>query len=239
MIAIPTVDIRRGVCIQPEPASSTEEPVGLGHPVTVARSWANAGFHKLHVLDVDADAGTGSNADVVEDVIRDGALDVQAGGGIQSTDQIERLVDAGATRVVVGSRAIEEPNWLASVSELFPGVLVVRTDVRERRVVTRGWVRNLPLDIFDVIEEWSGLPLGGVLVAALGGGSNGQRTAIDLALLEDVAESCEFPVIAAGGVSTMSDLRALEHRGLAAVLLGGVLYSGELDARSVAQEYGG
>ncbi|MDB4877305.1 MAG: 1-(5-phosphoribosyl)-5-(5-phosphoribosylamino)methylideneamino imidazole-4-carboxamide isomerase [Gemmatimonadetes bacterium] len=237
MIAIPSVDLRRGICIQPGVPAGSDDPIALGHPIAIARSWANAGFHRLHVLDLDADSGAGSNTSLVEDIVRDGALDVQASGGVQSTDQIERLVDAGATRVVVGPRAIEEPNWLGSVSELFPGMLVVSTDVRERRVVTRGWVRNLPLDIFDVIDEWAGLPLGGVLVASLG--VNGHRTPQDLALLEDVAESCEFPVIAAGGVSTMSDLRALEHRGLAAVLLGSVLYSGELDARAVAQEYGG
>jgi phosphoribosylformimino-5-aminoimidazole carboxamide ribonucleotide (ProFAR) isomerase len=237
MIAIPSVELRRGICVQPSAQQGSDEPVALGHPIAVARWWANAGFHRLNVHDLDADTGSGSNADLIEDIIRDGALDVQAGGGVQSTDQIERFIDAGAVRVVVGARAIEEPSWLASVSDLYPGLLVVSTDVRERRVVTRGWVRNLPLDIFDVIDDWAGLPLGGVLVAALGG--NGHRTATDLALLEDVAETCEFPVIAAGGVSTMNDLRALEHRGLAAVVLGSVLYSGELDARSVAQEFGG
>jgi phosphoribosylformimino-5-aminoimidazole carboxamide ribotide isomerase len=236
MIAIPSVDLRKGICVQPTNHSGSEEPVAMGHPVAVARAWANAGFQRLHVRDLDADDGSGSNANLVEDIIRDGALDVQAGGGVQSTDQIERFVDAGATRVVLGARAIEEPAWLASVSDFYPGLLVVSTDVRERRVVTRGWVRNLPLDIFDAIGEWASLPLGGVLVAALGG--NGHRTATDLALLEDVAEACEFPVIAAGGVTTMNDLRALEHRGLAAVVLGSVLYSGELDARSVAQEFG-
>jgi phosphoribosylformimino-5-aminoimidazole carboxamide ribotide isomerase len=235
MIVIPSIDVRRGVCVHLRPADSAED-VSLGHPVTVARSWANAGFHRIHVRDVDADSGSGSNATVVEDVIRDGALDVQAGGGVQSITQIERYVDAGATRVVIGSRAIEEPGWLASVADLYPGLLVVRTDVRERRVVTRGWVRNLPLDIFDVVEDLEGLPLGGLLLTALGG--NAHRTSADLAMLEDIAESCEFPVIAADGASTMSDLRALEHRGLAAVLLGEVLYSGALDARAVAHEFG-
>src|SRR3954469_15894629 len=168
MIAIPSVDLRSGVCVQPTAADRQEQGAALGHPVTVARSWANAGFHRVHVLDLDADSGNGSNASLVEDIIRDGALDVQAGGGVQSTDQIERFVDAGATRIVLGSRALDEPAWLASASEAFSGLLVVGTDVRERRVVRRGWVRTLPLDIFDVIEDLNGLPLGGLLLSALG-----------------------------------------------------------------------
>jgi phosphoribosylformimino-5-aminoimidazole carboxamide ribotide isomerase len=236
MIVIPSINLSQGVCVRPRTTENADD-VRVGHPVAVARSWAHAGFHRLDVRDLDAESGHGSNAAIVEDVIRDGALDIQAGGGVQSIPQIERFIDAGARRVVVGHRAIEEPSWLASAADQYPGVLVVRTDVRERRVVTRGWVRNLPLDIFDLVEDLEGLPLGGLLLTALGG--NGHRTPGDLAMLEDVAESCEFPVIAVDGASTINDLRALEHRGLGAVLLGDVLYSGELDARAVAQEFGG
>jgi phosphoribosylformimino-5-aminoimidazole carboxamide ribotide isomerase len=230
------MDLRGGASVQADAASESPSPIAIGHPIAMARAWANSGFQRLHVLDLDADNGTGSNASIVEDIIRDGALEVQAAGGIQSTDQIERFIDAGATRVIVGVRAIEEPRWLASVSELFPGLLVVSTDVRERRVVTRGWVRTLPLDIFDLIDDLRGLPLGGLLVSALG--HDGHRTGADLALLEDITETSEFPVMAVGAVETMNDLRALEHRGVSAVLLGDVLYSGKLDAREVAQEYG-
>src|SRR4029079_12859641 len=112
-------------------------------------------------------------------------------------------------------------DWLAGASELYPGLLIVATDVRERRVVTRGWVRTLPLDILDIVEKLSGLPLGVLLVSAT---PDNSRSGADLSLLEDVAEACDFPVIAAGGISTMNDLRALEHRGVSAGLFGGLLY---------------
>lgn len=236
MIVIPSIDLRHGACLQPRGIDGGADMVPPGHPVTIARAWANAGFHRLHVLDLDAESGDGSNAALVEDIIRDGALDVEASGGVQSISHIDRFIQAGATRVVLGSRAFEEPSWLAAAAEAYPGVLVVRTDVRERRVVLRGWVRNLPLDIFDVIDDLGGLSLGGLLLSAVAG--NSHRTPVDLALLEDVAEACEFPVTAVGGISTMNDLRALEHRGVAAALPGDALYSGELDARAVAQEFG-
>jgi phosphoribosylformimino-5-aminoimidazole carboxamide ribotide isomerase len=235
MIAIPNVDLRSGVCVQPGRSGHPDELVSADLPINVARSWANAGFRRVHVVDLDADSGSGSNAALVEDIIRDGAMDVQTSGGVETTEQIQRFAEAGATRIVLGPRAIEEPSWLATAADLFPGMLVVSTDIRERRVVTRGWVRTLPLDIFDVIEDLEGIPLGGLLVSALR--FDGQRSSADLGLLEDIVESCAYPLIASGGVATLSDLRALEHRGVSAVLLGNALYSGEIDARAVAQEF--
>jgi phosphoribosylformimino-5-aminoimidazole carboxamide ribotide isomerase len=119
------------------------------------------------------------------------------------------------------------------VANLYPGLLIVSTDVRERRVSTRGWVRTLPLDVLDLASELCDLPLGGLLICR--GATDGGT--IDLSLLEDIAEASDAPVIADLSQATPSDLRALEHRGVAGVLLGGSLYSGELDARHVALEF--
>lgn len=235
MLAIPSMELVRGTCNGPRPAQGNPEAAPAAHPVSAARSWAHVGFRRLHVADRDADDREGSNGAMLEDIIRDGALEIQAAGGIESTEGIERLSGCGAFRIVLGARALDEPHWLAEVADLYPDVLLVRTDVRERRVVTRGWVRNLPLDIFDVIDDLRGLPLAGLLLTAVGSGIS--RSSQELSLLEDVAESCDFPVIAVGGVTTMNDLRALEHRGVAAVLLDDVLLSGELDAQAVAQEF--
>ena len=235
MIAIPSVDLRNGVCIKPAGLKNGATDLPIGDAVGVARAWAAQGFHRLHVVDLDAESGSGSNAAVIEDIVRDGALEIQAAGGVQSLDQIERLADAGATRIVVGGRGLDEIDWLAHVAELFPGLLLVSTDVRERRVVTRGWVHGLPVDILDLVDDLAGIPLGGLVIGSTQ--TDGQHTNADLALLEDVAEACEFPVIASGGVSTMDDLRALEHRGVAGTVLGAVLYTGVLDPRAVAHEF--
>jgi phosphoribosylformimino-5-aminoimidazole carboxamide ribotide isomerase len=236
VIAIPAVDVRGGAVVQLVGGSYAEERVRLGDPVGVARSWAQMGFRRLHVVDLDAATGTGSNDRVVEDILHDEGAEVQVGGGIRTTEAIQRLFDAGAERVVVGTRAIEEPEWLAYVSELYPGLIVVATDVRERRVVTRGWVRTLPLDVLDLVQDLNAYALGGLLVTAVH--LEGQLRGTDLTLMEDVAETSRFPVIASGGVTTMHDLRALEHRGLDAVVIGMALYTGALDSRAVAQEYG-
>jgi phosphoribosylformimino-5-aminoimidazole carboxamide ribotide isomerase len=235
MIAIPAIDLRNGMCVKPPGLKNGSGDFPIGDAIGVARAWASDGFHRLQIVDADAESGSGSNANLIEEVIHDGALEIHVGGGVRLLEQIERLADAGAARVVLGSRALDEPDWLAHVADLFPGILVVSTDVRERRVVTRGWVHGLPLDILDLVEDLVGVPLGGLLVASTH--LDGQHTGADLALLEDVVEACGFPVMSAGGVSTMDDLRALEHRGVAGAVLGSVLYSGALDPRAVAQEF--
>lgn len=235
MIAIPAVDLRDGACVQLVGGSYTDERVRLPNPGAVARDWASYGFRRLHVVDLDAATGAGSNLPIIEELLRDESVEFQVGGGVRSKEQIEQLFQAGATRVVVGTRAIEEPEWLADAAALYPGLIVVATDVRERRVVTRGWVRTLPLDVLDVVEELNAHPLGGLLVTAVH--LEGQMRGTDLTLMEDVAEASRFPVIASGGVSTVGDLRALEHRGISGAVIGMALYTGALDPRTVAQEF--
>jgi phosphoribosylformimino-5-aminoimidazole carboxamide ribotide isomerase len=235
MIAIPAVDVREGACVQLVGGVYANERVRLPNAPAVAREWTDAGFKRLHVVDLDAATGAGSNLPVVEEILRDARVPVQVGGGVRSTEAVEQLFRAGADRVVVGTRALEDPDWLADLAGMYPGVIIVATDVRERRVVTRGWVRTLPHDILDVVEELNPLPLGGLLVTAVH--VEGQLRGTDLALMEDVAEAAAAPVIASGGITTMADLRALDYRGISGAVVGMALYTGALDARTVAQEF--
>ena len=235
MIAIPAVDLRDGACVQLVGGSYKEERIRLDNPIEVARSWEQFGFGRLHVVDLDAATGRGSNLSIVRSIVEAADVPVQVGGGIRSGDLVEELLEAGATSVIVGTRAIEEIEWLAGVAARHPGEIIVACDVRERRITTRGWVRTLPLDILDVVDELNTLPLGGLLVTAVH--REGQMQGTDLPLMEDVAESSLFPVYASGGVASMQDLRALEHRGIAGVVIGMALYTGALDPVVVAGEF--
>ena len=236
MIAIPAVDLRDGACVQLVGGSFAQEKVRLENPVDVARSWEHYGFHRLHVVDLDAATSRGSNIAIVRSLLFDSGVPMQVGGGVRSGELVEELLEAGAAQVIVGTRAIEDPEWLAELAARHPGEIIVACDVRERRVTTRGWAHTLPLDILDVIEELNPLPLGGLLVTAVH--REGQMQGTDLPLMEDVVEASHFPVFASGGVATMQDLRALEHRGMAGVVIGMALYTGALDPVVVAGEFG-
>lgn len=236
MIVIPAVDLRGGHCVQLVGGDYDDERVRLDDPAGVAREWARIGFSRLHVVDLDAATGRGSNGPYIREILREATVPVQVGGGVRDETQIERLLDDGATWVVVGTRAIEDEDWRVEMALRFPGRLVVAADVRERKVVTRGWAETSRLDVIDFVESLSGLPLAGVLVTAVH--KEGRMEGTDLPLMDDVADASAWPVFASGGVSTTDDLRALEHRGLAGAVLGMALYTGALDARRTAEEFG-
>jgi phosphoribosylformimino-5-aminoimidazole carboxamide ribotide isomerase len=172
----------------------------------------------------------------LEDVVRDSNARIQV-GRVASTTDIEQFLRAGADAVIVADRALEEPEWLAHVADLYPETIGVSTDVRDRRVVRRGWVRTLPVDILDLVDELNGLALRELIVSIRP--LDGEMRFAELSLLEDVAERSHCPVFAAGGITSIHDLRALEHRGLAgAVIEAERLLGGGMDGRDVAREFG-
>jgi phosphoribosylformimino-5-aminoimidazole carboxamide ribotide isomerase len=235
MIAIPAIDLREGCVVQLIGGDFEKEKVRLGDPRDVARRWTGYGFNRLHVVDLDAATGRGHNRGLVRDLLADASSRVQVGGGVRTTSAVESLLSDGADRVIVGTRAIDDLDWLREIAEANPGAIVLAADVRDRRVVTHGWTRELPRNILDLIEELAGVPLGALLVTAVH--REGQMAGTDLPLMEDVAEASDWPVLASGGISSMNDLRALEDRGLAGAVLGMALYTGVLDPRVLAEEF--
>jgi phosphoribosylformimino-5-aminoimidazole carboxamide ribotide isomerase len=125
--------------------------------------------------------------------------------------------------------------WLVEMTALFPRELIVAADVRGRRITARGWRRELPRDMLDAVAELNDLPLAGILITALD--REGPIGGMDLPLLEDIAQLSDAPVIAAGPITTMNDLRALADRGVAATVIGVALHTGALDPRVVAEEF--
>jgi phosphoribosylformimino-5-aminoimidazole carboxamide ribotide isomerase len=236
MIAIPAVDLRGGACVQLVGGSFADERIRLPDPAAVARQWSALGFARLHVVDLDAAAGAGDNHDIIDAILADTTAAVQVGGGVRTSHRVGELLDAGASRVVVGTRAIEDRAWLNELSETYPDKIIVAADVRGRQVVTHGWERTHSLDVVQYVRDLSALSLGGVLVTAVH--LEGLMTGTDLPLMADVVNVSPFPVIASGGVSSTADLHALGDRGVAAAVIGMALYTGALDARAVAQEFG-
>jgi phosphoribosylformimino-5-aminoimidazole carboxamide ribotide isomerase len=234
---IPAVDLRAGKCVQLVGGSYDAESVRLDDPVQVAREWTRKGFQRLHVVDLDAATGRGSNAALVSEIMREVDATFQVGGGVRESDDIERLLREGAEWVVAGTRALTDSWWLEEVASEFPGRIIVAADVRGRSIVTHGWSRTGERDVLDCIEELNSLPLGGVLVTAVH--LEGRMQGADLFLMEDVVDSSAHPVIASGGIATGNDLRNLAERGVAAAVVGMARYTGALDARATAEEYPG
>lgn len=235
LVAIPAVDLRDGACVQLVGGDYAAEAVRRPDPLVVAKEWEAAGFQALHIVDLDAATGRGSNRRAIERILDDTSLDVQVGGGVRSEDAIQALLDAGARRVVLGTKAFEDRDWLEEMAALFPQRLVVAADVRDRKVTVRGWETTLPLDIEDAVRELDALPLAGILVTAVH--KEGQLQGADHALMTDVVEATALPVIASGGITTPLDLRRLADAGVRAAVLGMALYTGALDPHATAEEF--
>jgi phosphoribosylformimino-5-aminoimidazole carboxamide ribotide isomerase len=236
VIAIPAIDLREGACVQLVGGSYADERVRVKDPLDALKRWREHGFKAFHVVDLDAALGKGSNEAAIARLLNhEPGLTFTVGGGVRDTARVEAVLALGASFAVVGTRAIEDTAWLATVAERFPGRVVVAADVRGREVVTRGWTAGSARDIGQVLTALAPLPLGGLLVTAVH--KEGQMEGVDLPLMEEVARTSRHPLYASGGVTTVEDLRALGRIGAYGAVIGMALYTGKLEAREVAREF--
>jgi phosphoribosylformimino-5-aminoimidazole carboxamide ribonucleotide (ProFAR) isomerase len=241
VLAIPAIELSDGHAVRLAGDGMDAERHSIGDARDIARRWGGYGFQRLHVVDLDAAVGRGSNGGVVRDLLWDQAVPMQVGGGIATTEAVTRLFDDGAQGVVVGTRGVRDAEWLAELADANPGSVLLAIDLLERRVLVknaREWARELPHDVLDFVETLarSGLALGGLLVTSTE--RAGQLRGIDLPLMEDITEASSWPVLVAGGIAGVGDLRALEDRGVSGAVIGMALHTGALDPRSTADEFG-
>lgn len=238
MIAIPAIDLRGGACVQLVGGSYDDERVRLDDPVSVALRWRDLGFRCLHVVDLDAATERGCNDETVARILEASAdVDVQVGGGVRSLERARGLLASGASRVVAGTRALEDPAWLAELAREHPSRVVVAVDVRDSKPVVRGWSETTALDLARVLARLDDLPLAGLLVTAVD--VEGRLGGPDLALTQSVAHTSRHRLTAAGGITTLQDLRSLAALGAWGAVIGMALYTGHMDAAQCAAEFGG
>lgn len=237
MIAYAAIDLRRGRVVQLVGGRPEVERVSWPDPAAVAGQWLKCGFAGLHVVDLDAALGQGENLAAIRAIIAAAAeIPVQAGGGIRSTAAADAVLQAGAARVVVGTRAVEDLAWLRRLAGRWPGRVVVAADVRGEEVVVRGWTAGSGIRADELLAQLGELPLAGVLVTDVA--REGRMAGADVAAFRRLAALSPHPLIASGGVAGEADLVALARTGVAGVVLGMALYTGALDAAAVARQYG-
>lgn len=224
MIVIPAIDLRGGRCVRLVRGDPEAETVVGDDPVEVARRFEAEGARRLHVVDLDAVAGTGSNRDLVRAICRSVAIPVQLGGGLRTIDAVEQALGDGAARAILGTAATD-PDLVAEAIRRFGDRIVVALDVREGRVRTRGWLEEgPPLEEALAALDPAGAPRYLVTSIARDGTLGGP----DLDLYRRVHGLTDRPVIASGGVRTAEDVRALGELELEAVVVGRAIYAGTL-----------
>lgn len=235
MIVYPAVDLRGGRVVQLVGGRPEDECVSLPDPVAVARHWVEDGFRALHVVDLDAALGTGSNRDAIQAILAAVDVPVQVGGGVRDDDTADALLDAGAVRVIVGTRAVEDRPWLEALATRWPGRIVVAADIRDGLVVTRGWTEGTGLEAAALLEHLAPLPLAGILVTDVS--REGRMQGVDADRFAALVAATHHPLLASGGIRDIDDLHELARRGVAGAVLGMALYTGAIDPRATALEF--
>ena len=236
MIAIPAVDLRGGRCVQLVGGRPEDERVSLPDPVAVAQRWQSEGFASVHVVDLDAALGTGDNSAIITRIVGATGADIQVGGGVRTDQRIEALVDAGVDRVVIGTKALDDPEWFADVAERWPGRVMIALDTRNGLVLRKGWTEATALRVEEYLPGLADLPLAGVLSTDVG--REGRLEGIDRAGCARVVEASPHPVCISGGITTTDELAFLEDAGAASVVLGMAIYTDTLNTRDVARRWG-
>lgn len=236
MIAVPAVDLREGRCVQLVGGRPEEERVSLPDPVGQGRLWWEMGFGTLHIVDLDAALGLGDNRSIIKEVIQGTRAEIQAGGGVREVADVEALLELGVQRVIVGTRAIDDPEWLKAVSKKHPGRITVAADIREGLVVRKGWTESSGIPVLELLARLENLPLGGILCTDVS--REGRMGGIDLPGARSVVEGTRHPVWISGGITTVDELEALDQAGAVGAVLGMALYTETLPSTQVARRFG-
>jgi phosphoribosylformimino-5-aminoimidazole carboxamide ribotide isomerase len=236
MIAVPAIDLRAGRCVQLVGGRPEEERVSLPDPVAQARTWWNMGFKTLHIIDLDAALSVGDNRQVVRTVVEATTAEVQLGGGIRDEASLEEALLLGVRRAIVGTRALDDPNWLVQQATSHPHRIMVAADIRGGVVVRKGWTESTGVPILELLDRLSHLPLAGILCTDVS--REGQMKGADLSSAEEIIRKSNHPLWVSGGITTMEELRALDRAGAAGAVLGMAIYTGTLSPERVAEEFG-
>lgn len=237
MIAAPAVDLKGGRCVQLVGGRPEEERVSLPDPVAQAEAWSGRGFGTLHIVDLDAALGSGDNLGLILDIVAATPADTQVGGGIRDESRAAALLDAGVSRIVVGTRAIDDRAWLASLAARWPGRVMVALDTKDGRVLRKGWTEDTGLELAGYLPGLAELPLAGILATDVG--REGRLEGIDRETAGETIALSPHPVWASGGVTTIEELEYLERKGAAGAVLGMALYTETLNPSDVATRWGG
>ncbi|HJQ13034.1 MAG TPA: 1-(5-phosphoribosyl)-5-[(5-phosphoribosylamino)methylideneamino]imidazole-4-carboxamide isomerase [Gemmatimonadaceae bacterium] len=234
MQVIPAIDLRDGSCVQLVGGSYAAERVRIADPIAVAREWARVGFSRIHLVDLDAATGRGSNRDIVREILDVTPAKVQCGGGVRNFDDIDDLLGAGASEVVLGTRAVEDRDWLEEAVARYPGRIIVAADASSGQLVSRGWSQTSSRDVVDFIDELQALPLAAILVTAVE--REGRLQGPNAELIEEITRRVNTPIQASGGVRDRDDIRALADAGASATIIGMALYTGALNPQTIIEE---
>jgi phosphoribosylformimino-5-aminoimidazole carboxamide ribotide isomerase len=240
MEVIPAIDLLNGKCVRLYQGDYEQSQVFSENPVEIARQWLDRGATRLHVVDLDgAKQGQPVNLEAIEAIVRAISIPVQVGGGLRDRASVARLLDLGVERAIIGTVAIEQPQLVERLCEEFPERIAVGIDARDGMVATRGWLETSQVAATELAQQMAAVGAAAIIYTDIH--RDGTLTGPNLPALRELASVVEIPVIASGGVSSLTDLLsllALEPLGISGAIVGRALYTGDVDLTEAVQAVG-
>ncbi|MCA8997407.1 MAG: 1-(5-phosphoribosyl)-5-[(5-phosphoribosylamino)methylideneamino]imidazole-4-carboxamide isomerase [Planctomycetaceae bacterium] len=242
MEILPAIDIRDGKCVRLRQGDYAQETVFGDDPVEMALRWEREGGHRLHIVDLDgAKAGEPINVDIIHRIKQSLSIPCQVGGGIRTEEAVRKMLeDLEVDRVIVGTQALKDPAWFQSMVNEFPNRVCLGLDAKDSMVATEGWLDVSRTPALELASQYVGLPIGAVIYTNIA--NDGMMQGIDPATLQDLAEIAKLglPVIASGGVTTLSDIEQVYalskvDSNIVGVITGRAIYEGKVDVREAVR----
>ncbi|MGA2915317.1 MAG: 1-(5-phosphoribosyl)-5-[(5-phosphoribosylamino)methylideneamino]imidazole-4-carboxamide isomerase [Sedimentisphaerales bacterium] len=230
MDVIPAIDLLGGKCVRLI-QGEYHRYINYGdNPAEKAIEFRQAGAEWLHIIDLDgAKVGRCVNTDTIREIVQQAKdLKIQVGGGIRDRDSITKVLDMGVTRVILGTKAVSDFGWFSAVAKEFAGKIILSLDARGSRIATDGWKKDSSQEITDLAKKAAELPLAGIIYTDIN--KDGMLAGPNIERTKALAQTVNIPVIAAGGVTTIEDIKKLaETKVIAAAIVGRALYEGTMN----------
>jgi len=243
MQILPAIDLRGGNCVRLRQGDYDQETVFGNNPVEMARKWVEDGIEWLHLVDLDgAKEGRPVNHGVVKDIAQAVGVNCELGGGIRDEESIRLMLDESSVgRVIIGTKALKDPDWFREMATAFPGKLVLGIDARDSMVATEGWLDVSETSAIGLAEQYADLDLAALIYTNIA--NDGMMQGVDEATIEDMKQLARlgFQVIASGGVTTIDDVKKLREANelaanLSGIIIGRALYEGTIAVAEAVRE---
>ncbi len=239
MLIIPAIDLKDGKCVRLKQGRMDDSTVFSDDPVAMAGKWVEQGARRLHLVDLNgAFEGKPINGEIVTEIAKQyPQLPIQIGGGIRDFDTIEHYLKAGVSYVIIGTKAVKEPEFVEQACEEFQGHIIVGIDAKDGLVATEGWAEVSSVQAVDLAVRFKDAGVSSIVYTDIS--RDGMMQGVNVEATASLARGAGIPVIASGGVTNMDDiqkLKAVAGAGIIGAITGRAIYEGTLDVR-LAQEF--
>lgn len=234
MILFPAIDILDGKCVRLTQGDYNKEIVYHDEPAEMAKIWESKKAEFIHIVDLDgAKTGKSVNREVIEKIAKSVSIPIQVGGGVRSLETIETHLDSGVNRVIVGTAAIKDKDFLKQAVETFKEKIVVSIDARNGYVATDGWTKDSTVKALDLVKELEEIGVKTIVYTDIA--KDGMLEGPNFTELQTINEATSIDVIASGGVTTAEDIKKLKEMNMYGAIIGKALYDGTIEFEQLVE----